>query len=292
MIGLSPDYAADHSIFLGTRQGDIYRSKSAGDAGSWEHVGNAGSRVRSLAFSPSFPAERVLYAGTEDGVVESADAGATWSRTGPSGVAMLGISPGYAIDGTLFAGTDAALFVTRDKAQTWTELTVDRLGTGSSVEAVVVSPAYDSDGTLLVSITGEGLYRSTDGGASFSAIGLDLIEANRVIADFTNPTETPIEFSPSFERDRTVFAYANQDVLRSTDAGETWEVLRLPAASTVFSLDGADGKDDVSLSSRSHGTSRRAVVLVAGLAGLAMLSIAATIYGIRRHAHASSQKAS
>src|SRR5262249_19645438 len=54
VIGISPDYKTDHTIFLGTRQGDIYRSNDAGAAGSWKRVANVSERVRSFAFDPAF----------------------------------------------------------------------------------------------------------------------------------------------------------------------------------------------------------------------------------------------
>lgn len=233
VIGLSPSYKSDRTIFLGTRQGDIFRSRKAGEAGSWALVGKVGSRVRSIVFDPAFPAEPVLYASTADGVVRSEDSGATWTGTGPSAESLLAISPAYGRDGTVFAGTQAGLFVSRDRGRTWSELTQAPLSTTSTVEAVAVSPSYQDDHTLLVSVggvEGEGLYRSTDGGSSFVAVGSDLIDANRVIADFSNPTGTPIQFAPSFAHDRTIFAYAGQDVVRSSNGGDSWAVLQMPSA--------------------------------------------------------------
>lgn len=286
VIGVSPDYASDHTLYLGTRQGEIYRSLHSGDPGTWELVGNAGARVRSLAFSPTFADDPVMYAGTEAGVVVSVDAGTNWERTGPAGTALLAISPKFATDGTVFAGTDAGLFVTRDKAETWTELTADPLHAAASVEGLAVSPSFAADSMLLVSVTGEGLYRSTDGGRTFSPTGNELIAESRVIADFTNPTDSPIEFSSSFANDQTVFAYANQDILRSTDAGTSWDVLQIPAASTIFT---GDTKEDAA-APRGTGTSRRALILVICLAGLALLSVAATgFFGLRWAIHGRSR---
>ena len=87
---------------------------------------------------------------------------------------------------------------------------------------------------MLVSATGEGLFRSTNGGRSFREVGKDLIDANHVIADYTNPTGTPIQFSPNFAKDHTIFGYAGQDVVRSTNAGSTWDVIRLPSAAAFL----------------------------------------------------------
>ena len=79
-----------------------------------------------------------------------------------------------------------------------------------------------------------GLLRSTDGGTKFQAVGTELIDTNHLVADFSNPTSAPIQFSPTFATDRTVFAYAGTDVVRSTDGGRSWEVLRLPSSRDVL----------------------------------------------------------
>jgi photosystem II stability/assembly factor-like uncharacterized protein len=227
VLGIAPDFAEEPTIYLGSRQGTLYRSDRAGEQGSWEPIADLGSRVRTIEVAPGSAEERTLYAGTLEGVRRSDDGGATWEATGPDTVALLAMSPAFPEDGIVFAGTETGLFVTRDDGATWTEA-VTGAGPGASVEGVALSPSFAEDGTLLVSITGTGLYRSTDGGATFTEVGAELTAANHVIADFTNPTGGPIQFSPTFAEDQTVLAYADRFVLRSTDAGGTWELLELP----------------------------------------------------------------
>ena len=182
------------------------------------------ARVRSFAFDPS---GHTIFAGTTKGVFRSEDRGATWKASGPTGESLVAISPGYAKDGTIFSGSQDDLFVSRDRGETWQREALPATGT---VEAVAVSPAYTTDGTVLVSIGGQGLYKSTDDGRTFAPTGADLIGGGHVIADFTNPTGTPIQFSPAYAQDRTIFAYASQDVVRSTDGGSSWKVLHVPSA--------------------------------------------------------------
>jgi photosystem II stability/assembly factor-like uncharacterized protein len=246
VLALSPAFASDRTVFAATRHGEIFRSRDAGDAGTWERLGGIGDqRVRSLAVSPDYTRDRTLYAGTVAGVYSSDDGGSTWTGTGPrmatppeGGEADLGalvaVSPAYASDGTAFAGTDGGLFVTRDGGRSWAEATVAPLTTSSQIEAVAVSPDYAHDHTVLVSTRELGLLRSTDGGRSFEPVGIELFDANRLIADFSNPTSMPIQFSPTFATDRTVFAYAQTDVLRSTDGGKSWDVLALPSSHEVL----------------------------------------------------------
>jgi hypothetical protein len=108
------------------------------------------------------------------------------------------------------------------------------LTASSTIEAVAISPNYEEDRTILVSTRELGLVRSTDAGATFHRVGTELFDANRLVADFSNPTSSPIQFSQTFAADRTIFAYAQTDLVRSTDAGESWEILHLPSDAKVL----------------------------------------------------------
>ena len=79
----------DPTIYLGSRQGTVYRSDRAGEEGSWEPIAELGSRVRTIEVAPGSAEERTLYAGTLEGVRRSDDGGATWEATGPDTVALL-----------------------------------------------------------------------------------------------------------------------------------------------------------------------------------------------------------
>jgi photosystem II stability/assembly factor-like uncharacterized protein len=234
IIAVSPSYAQDRSVYVGTRQGEIYQSTMSGNANTWSLLANLGGRVRSLVLSPQFPTEPVIYASTVNGIFMSVDAGVNWQQTGPSGISMLAISSDYSSDGTVFAGTDRGVFVTRDRGTTWTELTPPPLSTSTDVEAIAVSPNYGADRTVLVSVLGEGLYRSTDGGTTFVAVGTSLIQENHLIADYDNPSSAPIQFSPTYARDRTIFGMAQDDIVKSTDGGDSWQVISLPPAANFL----------------------------------------------------------
>jgi photosystem II stability/assembly factor-like uncharacterized protein len=245
VLAVSPSYESDHTVFSATRQGEIFRSEGAGEPGTWTNVGDLGDRVRSLAISPDYAADGVLYAGTVTGVHTSTNGGATWQASGPRMAtpiqgrdidpgALVAISPAYGADGTVFAGTDNGVFVTRDAGRSWTEVTAAPLTASSDIKAVAISPDYRNDWTVLVSTREDGLLRSTDGGTSFRAVGTELFDDNHLVADFSNPTSAPIQFSPTFATDRTIFAYAQTDVLRSTDGGDSWEILRLPSSRDVL----------------------------------------------------------
>ena len=245
VLAVSPSYSSDQTIFTATRQGEVFRSEGAGEHGTWTKVDGFDERVRSLAVSPDYANDRVLYAGTVVGVYISHDGGDSWNAAGPRMAtqtqgrdiepgALVAISPGYGEDGTVFAGTDSGLFVTRDAGRSWTVVTAEPLTASSQIEAVAVSPDYQNDRTVLVSTRERGLLRSTNGGTTFRAVGTELTEGNHLVADFSNPTSEPIQFSPSFATDRTIFAYAQTEVVRSTDGGDSWEILHLPSGNAVL----------------------------------------------------------
>lgn len=275
VLGIAPGYGRRHELYLGTRQGEVFRSARAGDAGSWTKVGNAGSRVRSFAFDP---AGGTIFAGTVNGVVRSDDRAATWTRTGPAGESIVAISPQYAHDGTVLAGIPDGLLVSRDRGRSWQPV---RLPAAGKVEALALSPAYGSDHTVLVSLAGSGFFRSTNGARSFAAVGSDLVRANHVIADFTNPTGSPIQFSPAYAQDHTVFGYASQVIVRSTDRGETWKVLRLPSAASFLTrvrrAEASGSGSPLAGSSSGGSISKRRVAAIA-LTVLVVLALIAVLY--------------
>jgi photosystem II stability/assembly factor-like uncharacterized protein len=264
VLAVSQSYSSDRTVFAATRQGEVFRSEDAGEPGTWTRVGSFAERVRSLVLSPDYASDGMLYAGTAAGVYTSTDRGSTWDAAGPrmetppqareiDPGALVAISPTYGADGTVFAGTDSGLFVTRDAGRSWSEITAAPLTATSRVEAIAVSPDYPNDQTVLVSTRDAGLLRSTDGGASFREVGTQLFESNHLVADFSNPTSAPIQFSPTFATDRTIFAYAQTDVVRSTDGGDSWEVLGLPGSGDVLeSLGLASADGDTSAARRGE----------------------------------------
>ena len=68
-IAVSPDFARDSMLFVGTEGGGIYRSPDAGD--TWEQVnlGLTVTEVLDVELSPAFETDQTLYAGTWGGGV-------------------------------------------------------------------------------------------------------------------------------------------------------------------------------------------------------------------------------
>ncbi len=295
IIALSPAFADDGTIYLGTREGDIYVSAERGESRTFEQIGSVGSPVRTIEIHPDFPDAATLFASTEVGTFRSDDGGATWRDTGgPTTAAMLAISPDFAADQTLFAGTREGLLITRDGGATWEPGTHPDL-VASIIEGVETSPAYADDQTVLISARGAGLFRSEDGGRSFDPVGDDLRENGHLLADFSNPTAEPIHFSPNFAEDRTVFGYGAGSVLRSTDAGDSWQELALPPASDFDVVTSLEPPATAPTTTRAQGTAAEAAPTgaaddtsgtsagaIAGVMALIALGLAGAVFAFKR----------
>lgn len=113
------------------------------------------------------------------------------------------------------------------------------IGFEDYVHAIVASPECARDG-ICFAARASGLYRSSDGGASWRS-AYDALELSEELA-------TPaVAVSPTFDTDRTVFAGISGSILRSLDGGATWEASTLPlppplvsclAVSPNYAIDG------------------------------------------------------
>jgi hypothetical protein len=61
-----------------------------------------------------------------------------------------------------------------------------------------------------------------------------LLANNHLIADFDNPASEPLQFSPAYASDHTVFGFAQTTVVKSTDGGDTWQEIGLPPAAAML----------------------------------------------------------
>ena len=99
-----------------------------------------------------------------------------------------------------------------DGGRSW-EAVNDGLG-GLRVQSMLVSPEFGSDSTLVAGTTA-GLFRSTDGGGSWTRLRDGLREGSTFLA---------VAFSPDYASDNTLFAGTDADgVFRSEDGGESWQ---------------------------------------------------------------------
>ncbi|MFQ6059322.1 MAG: WD40/YVTN/BNR-like repeat-containing protein, partial [Anaerolineae bacterium] len=174
---ISPNYAEDRTAYAWSQYQGLYRTTNGGQ--SWEQVTEEEDwYVQSMALSPDFAADQTLFVGAMYGNLRrSDDGGFTWQALGgglPPGtvwVRALALSPEFARDGMLFAGLDRGIHKSTDGGYSWqavnTGLPLRPDGELAGVLALAISPDYAADQTIFAALVDHGVYKSTDGGASW-----------------------------------------------------------------------------------------------------------------------------
>lgn len=194
-------------------------------ASTFFSFGPHGGRIAALAAAPSDA--RVIYAGTQAGVLRSNDAGTTWLRTGAGieNVTLLAVDPADA--NTVYAVMtvdewNGRVFKSVDAGATWTQLPLP-----SGVSPVALSvPEHDliyvgsecqqffSRGPQVQFHEAAGVFRSTDGGATWTKSEGETPQTPQCVnALAVDPLR------PSHLTTRSIFNNVAQE---SLDGGLTW----------------------------------------------------------------------
>jgi photosystem II stability/assembly factor-like uncharacterized protein len=198
---------------------------------AWTPVGPAGGDARALAAVPARPNH--LYLGTLDSwIYESVDRGASWSRMAKlddtDDLVLDSIVVDSADAGTLYVGAwklgqpGGGLWVSHDGGKNWN--TVEGLR-GQSIRALAQAP---SNPRVLFAGTLEGVFRSTDAGASWSLISppgsREIHEVESLAVDPGNPD--------------IVYAGTWHLPWKTDDGGKNWKNIKqgLIDDSDVFSI--------------------------------------------------------
>jgi photosystem II stability/assembly factor-like uncharacterized protein len=157
---------------------------------------------------------------------DAANAADVWVPLGPNGgtVAALAIDPG---DGnTVYAGTEeAGVYRSANGGRTWQPAGLD-----GGVTVLAVAPAPLAGIRAVYAVAGSNLWRSRDGGNSWTSLAPALLAAG------ATPAVTALAFSST---PGIVYAVAPQalpgpgvipELLASTDGGDSWRVAGVPPA--------------------------------------------------------------
>src|SRR6266542_2859294 len=184
------------------------------------------------------PRASLLLAGTVGAkVFRSADAGVTWSSTGPGlggdpvalavrQVFHLGVDTG-SYDTTIFAGTAGGVYRLTPGAAAWTASNAGL--TSLDVRALAVSGdgvVFGGSFGVVYAGTGGGLFASSDGGNTWVPKTTGLPSGSSALI-------TALAADPSAPA--TLYAGTTVGLFKSTDAGETWSRLD-PFPGFVFSV--------------------------------------------------------
>lgn len=243
---LSPTYTQDQTVFATTYGGGNLWSSNGSLTWTFHNTAFIDPYPDATAFSPNFVVDKTAFAGNIYGLERTTNGGTTWVRMVGLGAhtyaRSVAVSPNFTHDSTVLIGTDdrdslnpttvtyngkqypnQGLFLSTDGGNNWVPTSLG----GPCVNAIAISPAFATDRTAFAASSCEWLYKSTDGGMTWSAISI--VGAGKQF--------TRVAISPGFATDRTVFtATANKGIYKSTDAGSTWSLLPGTAGYTALDI--------------------------------------------------------
>jgi hypothetical protein len=229
-IALSPNYqygGLDQTVFLGGGNSAwVYLSTDSGNIWYRDTAGISGDKSTwDFAVSPSFETDGMVFVAGNNGIHKSVDGGITFVPVNnglPGGSHLsLAISPNYSADQTIFVGTSYDIYKSTDGGNTWSPV-----GLGAPPDPwgqvwiydLAISPNYANNHTIFAGVWTSGIYRSTDGGGTWSLVYPDAYVIN----------SQSLAISPNYADDSTLFAGTTfhygtwTGVVISQDGGDTW----------------------------------------------------------------------
>jgi photosystem II stability/assembly factor-like uncharacterized protein len=223
-LAIDPDDAGH--LLLATSDG-LFVSENGGD--SWREAALAGSFVTSVSFDPRRPTNvaATVEASGPDAVWRSTDSGATWGRTAspPRWTSISRAVWSRSTEGTFFLAGNGRPFVSHDLGASFALLPLGRRNVRDLAEL--------GDGTLLAATT-SGIFRSGDGGLSWSPSGPEG-------GDPEGSREDVYRVEAAIGTIDGAYAAGSSGLFRSEDSGRTWSPASrgIRALSTVALVGGA-----------------------------------------------------
>src|SRR6266511_5193762 len=131
-----------------------------------------------------------------------------WQAAGLQGSNVLSLAEDPTVGSTWFAGTASGAIYKYTEATGWLAASTG-LPSGHGVLALRIDPA--SPAVVYAALDGAGVYRSTDGGNTWSPAGLDALSVRSIEVD---PYDSSI-----------LYAAANGQIYRSVNAASSWEAV-------------------------------------------------------------------
>ncbi len=202
-------------VYAGTNGAGVFRSGDGGDTWVQASKGIESGLIYALAATEEGGRAR-LWAGTGQGKVYVSEDGArSWRATkGQPAAGYINAfylkPPSGGQQGRLYVGTNVGVFVSTDDGGTWKELPLRQAQTKPDIRDLVGDPQDDK--VLYAGVAGEGVYRSRDGGATWTQTnqGMDNVRVRAIAVDPADPR----------------VLYVGTDggrVFRSSNGGDRWE---------------------------------------------------------------------
>ncbi len=227
----SPAFTQDKMLFVGLDYGTNALLLSQDGGQSWRSPAQTVTGpVIDITISPAFKTDGTVFVVTTSGyglqVLRSTDSGEHWQTLLTSGTyvaqALLSLSPTWQADHTLFLLLqDNVLLRSSDSGLTWVQVDAGlRINGGARIGSIAVSPIYKDDATLFAAISNypndnpdkppfDGLFESTDGGQTWHLV--------------KKYSFASLTIAPDFASSHMLFGISGQNLVRSVDAGRTWQ---------------------------------------------------------------------
>ncbi len=216
-------------------------------ASGWDFRGptNIGGRIADLAVDPLDP-NRVFAACAEGGVLRTTDGGDTWTPVfdAQSTLAVGAVAIDPSQSNVIYAGTGEpnpgggsvayggdGIYRSMDGGDTWTHLGLDGTGAIGRILVDTSNPQrifVAAVGALWETGPDRGVYRSTDGGASWTRVLHTGVDAGAVDL-VQRPDQPNVLFAAIWQRLRQpeAFDYGGPQcaVYRSTNSGDSWSIV-------------------------------------------------------------------
>ena len=186
----------------------LMRSHDGGD--TWDRcwAEQIRSPIVCFAASPRFNHDGVVFAGTQsDGVLRSIDGGKHWSLSNFGlrnfSALAIAVAPQWGRREFMFIGTENGVYRSPNGGRAWKAAGLE----GQVVQAIAVSPNFAEDKTVFAGTESKGLFRSGDGGESWSRVKSFAAESVNALCYF---------------KKYLLAATDGDTILRSSDDGESW----------------------------------------------------------------------
>ncbi len=241
MLGVILVALCTHSVYAASQQAIGQAAKGL----QMRSIGPAlmGGRIADIAVHPDNSSTWYVAVGS-GGVWKTANAGITWTPVFDSqpsySIGVVAIDPkqpdvvwvgtGENVSGR-HVGWGDGVYKSNDAGKTWARMGLEK---SEHIGGILIDPRDSNvvyvaaEGPLWAAGGDRGLFKSTDGGATWSAVLK--IDENTGITDIEfNPANPDVIYAAAYERRRHVWGFMaggpNGGIYKSTDAGASWKKL-------------------------------------------------------------------